>query len=95
MPENSLDREVLDRLIRIETKLDSYGEVKEQVYKNQRDILKNREKDEQIQITIEQQQKEIDELKDNNKWLSRTLAAAIITVVVAAIVFAIRLGAIQ
>ena len=51
--ENGFEREVLDRLTKIEVKLDSYDKIKDQVYENQRNILKVYEK-------TEQQQKEID-----------------------------------
>lgn len=80
--ESNFQREVLDRLKTIEVKMDSYGEVKNQVYQNQRDIL-----------TLQELKNDVSELKDRNKWLARTLAGSLIGVVVAVVCFAIKLGA--
>ena len=87
MPENSFEREVLDRLTKIEVKLDSYERLKETTYQNQRDILQIIEKN-------EQQQEQINELRDRNKWLARTIGASLIGIIITSICFAIRLGAI-
>lgn len=82
MPENSFEREVLDRLKTIEVKMDSYGEVKNQVYQNQKDIIK-----------LQELKDDVSDLKDRNKWLARTLGASLIGVVVTVVCFAIKLGA--
>ena len=86
MPESSFEREVLDRLTKIEAKLDSYEKLKETTYQNQRDIL-------QIMERNEQQQEQINELRDRNKWLARTIGASLIGIIIASICFAIKLGA--
>lgn len=66
------EREVLDRLIKIEAKIESWDSSKAQIYENQRKIIQLEEKN-------DQQQKEIDELKDKNKWMNRTSWGAILT----------------
>lgn len=82
MPDNSFEREVLDRLIKIEAKLESWDNSKKQIYDNQREIIHLREQ-------TEQQQRDIDELRDRNKWLGRTSAGAVITAVISAIMAAV------
>lgn len=86
MSENAFEREVLDRLTKIEVKLDSYDKIKDQVYDNQRDSIKMNEK-------IEQQQQQIDELRETNKWLSRAIAGACITAIIGLVVILIKAGA--
>ena len=85
MGESSFEREVLDRLTKIEVKLDSYDKIKDQTYENQRCIIKLIERD-------EQQQKEINEMIDRNKWMARALGAAIITAGVGLLVAFIKIG---
>lgn len=86
MGESSFEREVLDRLTKIEVKLDSYDKIKDQVYDNQRDNIKMNEK-------IEQQQQQIDDLRGTNKWLSRAIAGACITGLIGIVFLFIKLGA--
>lgn len=86
MPENSFEREVLDRLMKIEAKLDGFENAKAKTYENEKEIVV-------LKGITSQQQEQIDELRDRNKWLSRTVGAAIITIVIASICFAIKLGA--
>ena len=81
MPENSFEREVLDRLIKIESKLESWDNSKKQIYDNQKDIIK-------LQEQTEQQGKDITDMQDRNKWLGRTSVAAIISAVISAIIAA-------
>lgn len=86
MNDNDFEREVLDRLIKIETKIESWNDSKKQIYDNQREIIHLKEQ-------TEQQQRDIDELRDRNKWLGRTTAGAAVsamvsTVIAAAIAFA-------
>lgn len=82
MPDNSFEREVLDRLIKIEAKLEGWDSSKKQIYENQREIIKLHEQS-------EQQQRDIDELRDRNKWLGRTSVGAVITAVISAIIAAV------
>lgn len=80
MPEGKdFEREVLDRLIKIEAKLESWDSSKKQVYENQREIIKLKEQN-------SQQQKDIENLIDGNKWLKRTAAGAAITAVVSTVI---------
>lgn len=80
MPEGKdFEREVLDRLIKIEAKLESWDSSKKQVYENQREIIK-------LQEQNNQQQKELEGLLDGNKWLKRTATGAAITAVVSSVV---------
>ena len=84
MSELSFEREVLDRLIAIEGKLDGYNNAKAKTY--EKDII-------QLKDDVQDAEKRISDLEDANKWLTRTIAATIITIVVGAVVFAIRMGA--
>lgn len=77
--EKDFEREVLDRLIKIEARLESWDSSKKQVYENQREIIK-------LQEQNAQQQKELEELKEGNKWLKRTTGGAAVTAVVSGVV---------
>ncbi len=81
MPDNSFEREVLDRLIKIEAKIESWDNSKKQIYENQREIIHLKEQN-------EQQQRDIDELRDRNRWMGRTTAGAVISAVVSAVIAA-------
>ena len=81
MPDNTFEREVLDRLIKIEAKLESWDNSKKQIYDNQRDIIR-------LQEQNDQQQKDINDLTDRNKWLGRTTAGAAISAVISVIIAA-------
>ncbi|GFI02309.1 hypothetical protein AALA79_11230 [Lachnospiraceae bacterium 64-25] len=81
MPDNSFEREVLDRLIKIEAKLESWDNSKKQIYDNQREIIHLHEQ-------TEQQQRDIDELRDRNRWMGRTTAGAAISAAVSAVIAA-------
>ena len=87
MPDNGFEREVLDRLIKIEAKLESWDNSKKQIYDNQKEII-------HLQEQADQQQRDIDELRDRNKWLGRTTAAAAITAAVSTIM-AVALAVLQ
>lgn len=77
--EKDFEREVLDRLIKIEAKLESWDSSKKQVYDNQREIIK-------LQEQNNQQQKDIESLLDGNKWLKRTASGAAITAIISGII---------
>ena len=76
--EHNFEREVLDRLTKIEAKLDDYS------------IIKGRT-DEAYNLS-RQNEKDIDEIKDKIKWISRTVAASIVTIVIGAIVAFLKMS---
>ena len=69
--EAEFEREVLDRLIKIEGKLDGYNNAKIKTYENEKEILR-------IKSDLEDVQKTVADLTESNKWLFRTVVAAII-----------------
>ena len=68
--------EVVQRLTRIEVKLEEIIDVKKDVERLKGEVIKLEEKD----IS---QEKEIAELKDSNKWLTRAVVGGIIAGVIA------------
>lgn len=68
----SIQQEILERIVRIETKIDSYNSTKEKADNAYNKAIQN--------------EKNIDEMKDNMKWLWRTIAGAIILGVIGAVV---------
>ena len=62
--EQNFQTEVLARLAVIESKLDSYKDIKRIVYETDHRSKQNEE--------------DIKEMKDNNKWLRRTIIAEVI-----------------
>lgn len=77
--EKNFESEVLTRLTKIETKLDDYSRIKEKT-------------DDSYSLSKENE-KEIEELKDKIKWISRTIAGVIITGIAGIIFLLIQLGA--
>jgi hypothetical protein len=75
---NDFKIEVLTQLAVINSKLDGYNEIKKQA-----DEADNRSR---------QNAKEIDGIKDNNKWAFRTSVGAIITSVVGIVFLFIKTG---
>ena len=71
-PEKDFEREVLERLAKIETKLDDYNGIKS--------------KADDSYVLSKENEKEIEELKDKIKWITRTLVSAIITGVITLLV---------
>ena len=86
MSEVSFEREVLERLTKIEAKLDSFDAAKKKTYDNENEIIR-------LTGDIDGMKERIGQLEDSNKWLARTLAAAIITAVVGVVFVLIRMGA--
>ena len=76
--EKGFEREVLDRLTKIETKLDDYNTMKEKT-------------DDAHNLSI-QNERDIDEIKDKLKWLSRTIVGAIIAGIVGLIFALIQIS---
>lgn len=75
---DNFETEVLTRLAVIESKLDDYKDIKDKAEKAYTISLDN--------------QKDIDELKDKNKWLNRTLIGAIIAGVIGIIFIYLKIG---
>ena len=75
--EKSFERDVLDRLTIIETKIDDYSRIKD--------------KSENAEVRSIQNEKDINEIKDKIKWLSRTIGVAIIGLLVEVVVFVIKM----
>ena len=76
--EKNFEREVLDRLTKIETKLDDYATI--------------RGKSDDAYNLSRQNEKEIDEIKEKIKWISRTIAATIITGIGTIVFLLIQIG---
>lgn len=86
MSETTFEREVLDRLTKIEAKLDSFDAAKKKTYDNENEIIR-------LDGDVDGLKRRISQLEDSNKWMARTLAAAIITSVVGIVFVLIRMGA--
>ena len=71
--------EVVQRLTRIEVKLEEIVTVKKDVEALKCEVVELKAKD-------DAQQKEIAELKESNKWLTRTVIAGIFTVITGIVV---------
>lgn len=73
---HDFEREVLDRLIKIEAKLDSVDSAKATTYENQREIIA-------LKKDTAEQEHRIKSLEDSNKWIWRTVAGSIIATLIA------------
>lgn len=83
--EAEFEREVLDRLINIEGKLDGYNNAKVKTYENEKEILR-------IKSDLEDVQKTVTDLTESNKWLFRTVVAAIIVAAIGLLTTIVRTG---
>lgn len=86
MSEYTLEREVVERLVKIESKIDGLIKAKEVTYNNENEVLllKDHQKDMEERLTS---------LEDSNKWIMRTVIAAIITSAVGIVFALIKTGA--
>lgn len=78
MDNKQFEREVLERLTKIETKLDDYGSF--------------RDKTEEAYSLSKENEKDIDEINDKIKWLSRTIAGAILTGLIGIGIVLVKIG---
>lgn len=78
MQQHEFETEVLTRLAVIESKIDDYKEIKEKA-----EVAYNLSKE---------NEKDIEDLKEKNKWLSRTLIGAIIAATVGVIFIYLQIG---
>ena len=76
--EKSFEREVLDRLTVIETKLDDYNSIKE--------------KTDEAHSLSKENEKDITEINDKIKWLSRTIVSAIIVGIIGIVIAVLKIG---
>lgn len=83
--ETEFEREVLNRLIKIEEKLDGYNNAKVKTYENEKEILR-------IKSDLEDVQKTVTDLTESNKWLFRTVVAAIIVAAIGILTTIVRIG---
>jgi archaellum component FlaC len=82
----------VQRLTRIEVKLEEIVAVKKDI-KDLTDTTDELKKDIiELKAKDEQQRKELDEIRDNSKWISRAVIGAVITSSVAIIFALIKLG---
>ena len=77
--DNEILIQILERLSSIETSIKDLTWVKNDVNKNSKDIV-------ELRTTTDNQQKEIDEIKENNKWLTRGIVTMIIGLISSGIV---------
>ena len=78
MKEKQFETEVLTRLTKIETKLDDYNNI--------------RQKTEDAYANSRENSKEIEEIKDKLKWITRTVVGAILTGIVGIVFIYLKLG---
>lgn len=76
--EKEFEREVLERLTKIETKLDDYTNI--------------REKTEEAHTLSKENKKEIDEINDKIRWLSRTVIGALLTGLIGLAIIYLKMG---
>lgn len=84
--ETSFEREVLDRLTKIEEKLNSYSDAKSKTYENEKKIIT-------FDNELNEVKKKVSQLEENNKWLSRAIWGAVIVAAVGFLFSLIRTGA--
>lgn len=76
--EKDFEREVLERLTKIETKLDDYGSLRDKV--------------ESTYALSKENEKEISEIQEKLKWITRTIVGALITGLVGIAFIIIQIG---
>lgn len=77
--DNEILIKILERLSSIETSIKDLMWVKDDVQRNSKDIV-------ELKTIADNQQKEIDEIKENNKWLRRGITTMIIGLVSSGVV---------
>lgn len=78
MENSKFEREVLERLTKIETKLDDYANI--------------REKTEEAYTLSKENEKDISDINDKIKWLSRTIVSAIIVGIIGIVIAVLKIG---
>lgn len=90
--DEKLLNEVVQRLTRIEVKLEEIVTLKRDVQDNRRELDILRQRMVELETKGDQQRKELDQIFDNNKWISRAVIGALITSTVAIIFTVLKLG---
>lgn len=88
MPEaetKSFEWQVMERLIKIEDKLDGYVEFKKRFYEAERQIRR-------VQDDLQDAEIRIEKLEQRNQWIARTAVGAVITSLVGIIFCFVKLG---
>lgn len=84
--------EIIQRLTRIEVRLEEIVAVKKDI-KDLKDVTDELKKDIiELRTKDEQQRKELDQIADNSKWISRAVIGAVVSSAVAFLFVIIKLG---
>lgn len=86
------EREVLERLVKIESKLDEINTLRVTAGDNRSEITKNRESLISLKKDTDEQERRITDLENGNKWLWRTVAGAVITALIGIAFTFIQIG---
>lgn len=78
-------RDIIEKLAKIEVKIDDIGKMKDTIEKQGKDIVS-------IKSTQINQQKIIDEMKADSLWLKRAVIGAVITAVAGILVIIFKIG---
>lgn len=81
----SFEVQVMERLTRIEEKLDGYGELKKRFYDAEKELAL-------LKDDVKDNLNHIKQLESRNQWLARTVVAAVITSLVGVIFCFVKLG---
>lgn len=83
--DDKLLNEIVQRLVAIETKLESIIGVRADVDELKKEVVQLQERD-------KRQEKDIEELRSNNKWLQRAIIGAVVTAAVGLVLCFIKAG---
>jgi tetrahydromethanopterin S-methyltransferase subunit G len=78
--ENNLQNEILERLVRLETKLDNYNGLREKL---DNAVKKNEVQDNEMKALNER----LNKIEDSTKWLLRLVGGAIILAAISANIY--------
>lgn len=76
--QTEFEKEILERLIRIETKLDDYDSTKTKVEEARSKAYSN--------------ERRINEIEDKQKWLERTVVGTVIAGIIAIVFIVVKMG---
>lgn len=77
--------EIIERLAKIEVKIDDFKGLREGLDRHSVELT-------EIKGSLENQQKEIEEMRESNKWLRRAFIGALITATVGIVFCFIKIG---